>query len=404
MTDNKRWLYLAVGTIMLIFCGLIYGWSLFKLPFSVIYTDWTLSQMSMTFTISMIFFCLGGFIAGKLSAKFRPQFIIVIAGILLLAGFLGVSGMNYRDPEKSLIILYICYGVLGGSGVGFTYNSVISTINKWFPDKPGLASGIMMMGFGLGALILGSVATEIIAVKGVFFTFMILGIMIFVVLITGSFFIKTPSEKVSDVAGVVGEPQGKTPSEMLKTSSFWLFMMWAIVANSAGLMVISSAASIALAFGAPAIVGMIVSVCNGAGRVIIGGLFDKIGRGPTMLINMVILGIAGVSLLLGAKTSATVLILLGLVCMGISYGGNPTISSAFINKQYGLKYFPVNFSLGNFSLIPAAIMGPMISSKLIESSEGRYDSTFLVIIGCAAVALVLWTILNGACRKEKSNG
>lgn len=65
-------------------------------------------------------------------------------------------------------------------------------MNKWFPDKPGLASGIMMMGFGLGALILGSIATSLVASKGIFTTFMILGIMIFVVLLIGSFFIKVP--------------------------------------------------------------------------------------------------------------------------------------------------------------------------------------------------------------------
>ena len=68
MANNKRWLYLAVGTLLLIFCGLIYGWSLFKTPFSEVYTGWSLSQLSMTFTISMIFFCIGGFVAGKLAA------------------------------------------------------------------------------------------------------------------------------------------------------------------------------------------------------------------------------------------------------------------------------------------------------------------------------------------------
>ena len=380
MSNNKRWLYLGVGTILLIFCGLIYGWSLFKEPFGQVYPDWSLSQLSMTFTISMVFFCLGGFVAGKLSAKLKPKYIIMISGLLLLIGFFGVSRLNPENSASSLTMLYVCYGVLGGTGVGFSYNSVISTMNKWFPDKPGLASGIMMMGFGLGALILG--------------------IIIFVVLVVGSLFIKNP-EAPKGEGGAAPALEGMTTGEMLKTSSFWIFIIWCIIANSAGLMVINSAASIAIAFGAPAIVGMVVSVFNGAGRVIIGGVFDKLGRKNTMLINMVVMAVAGVSLFFGAKTSAMILILLGLLCMGISYGGNPTISSAFINREYGPKHFPVNFSLGNFSLIPAAILGPMISSKLVESAGGKYDTTFLAIIICAAGAFVLWIVLNGACGKDK---
>ena len=155
-----------------------------------------------------------------------------------------------------------------------------------------------------------------------------------------------------------------------------------------------------LVFGRVAIVGMIVSVFNGAGRVIIGAIFDKIGRKTTMLINICILLAAGIVLFMGAKTSAIVLVVIGLLLTGISYGGNPTISSAFINRQYGRKHFAVNFSLGNFSLIPAAIAGPMISSKLVEGAGGAYDTTFIAMIVFGAVSLVFYVLLNGACKKE----
>lgn len=397
--NRKRWFYLGVGTLLLIFCGLIYGWSLFREPFGQVYTTWTLSQLSMTFTISMTFFCLGGFAAGKLSAKLPPRVIIMMSAVLLLAGFFGVSRMNPQDPSGSLPMLYLCYGVLGGTGVGFSYNSVIGTMNKWFSDKPGTASGIMLMGFGLGALILGSVATSLISSQGIFRTFLILGIAIFVVLMIGSLFIKAPETQSGKVASAPAE--GKTAGEMLKTSSFWIFLIWCIVGNSAGLMVINSAASIAVLFGAPAIVGMVVSVFNGAGRVLIGGIFDKVGRKTTMLINMIALLAGGIALFMGAKTVAMALILVGLLCMGIAYGGFPTITSAFINRQYGPKYFPTNFSLANFSLISAAILGPMISSKLVESAGGAYDTTFMAIIICGIGTLLLWVLLNKACAKEE---
>ncbi|MGC2872090.1 MFS transporter [Ihubacter sp. mB4P-1] len=401
MANNKRWLYLAVGTLLLIFCGLIYGWSLFKTPFSEVYTEWSLSQLSMTFTISMIFFCIGGFTAGKLAAKFKPQMIILLSAVCLLAGFFGVSRLDPGNPSSSLPMLYICYGVLGGTGVGLTYNCVIGTMNKWFPDKPGLCSGIMMMGFGLGALILGSIATGLIASKGIFTTFMILGIMIFVVLAVGSFFIKVPDAPAGK-GGPQKELYGEGPGVMLKTASFWIFIVWCVVIGVGGLMVINSAASIAVAFGAPAIVGMIVSVFNGAGRVIVGGIYDKTNGKVAMIVDVVFMFAGGIALLAGAKAGSMVLVLIGLLAMGLSYGANPTICSTLIQKYYGPKFFAVNFGIGMFNLVPAAIIGPTISSSLVEKSGGAYDSSFVAILVFAVLALVLWILVCKIIDKENS--
>lgn len=400
INNSKRWLYLGVGTLLLIFCGLIYGWSLFKEPFSQVYPTWSLSQLSMTFTISMIFFCVGGFVAGKLSAKLSPRIIIIIAAVLMLIGFFGVSRM---DPKQgSLTVLYICYGFFGGSGVGLTYNCVIGTMNKWFPDKPGLASGIMMMGFGLGALILGSVATSLIASKGIFSTFLILGILIFVVLILGSFFIKVPETSAGNSGGGGKELYGEGPSVIMKSVSFWLFFLWCIVICTGGLMTVNSAASIALAFGAPAIFGMIVSVFNGAGRVIIGAIYDKNGGKTAMVVDIAFMFIGGAALILGSKTGAMVLILIGLLSIGLSYGGNPTILSVFVNRYYGPKYFSVNFSIAMFNLVPAAIIGPMISSALVEKSGGSYDTSFVAILICAVISLLLWVVISKVVQKENA--
>lgn len=396
MNNRKRWVYLGIGTLLLLCCGLIYGWSLFKTPFSEIYSEWSLADLSMTFTISMISFCLGSFVAGKLSEKFSSKTIIMISAVLILTGFFGVSRMDPENAQSSLLMLYMCYGVLGGLGSGFTYNNVISTVNKWFPDMQGFSSGIMLMGFGLGGLVFGSVAATLIKVQGIFNAFFTLGIITFFTLMVGAFLIKPPQAKASNLSQET--LRGDRPLQMVKTGPFWIFAVWCIIANSAGLMIISIAAPIAMAFGAPAIVGMIVSIFNGAGRVIIGGVFDRIGRKKTMLINTSILMTAGIMLLLGAKTSSMIFILIGLLGMGMSYGGNPTITSAFINKQYGAKYFAVNFSLANFSAIPAAIIGPTLSSNLIASSNGSYSSSFIAIIVFAVLGFILWLLLNRQCR------
>lgn len=388
----NRWKYIVAGALMLLFLGLIYAWSIFKVPLNQVYPDWSVSQISLTFTISMICFCLFGFLGGKLQTVLTPRVIVFVGGLLIFCGFFGVSFMDADNPSGSLIRLYLLYGILCGGGVGMCYNVIISTVNKWFPDRQGLASGIMLMGFGFGGIILGSIVNELIGVTSVFVTFRVLAVAILVVIGIGSFFLKRPDM----VAGKSVATGGKEYSlgEMLKTGAFWCFFIWSIFINSAGLLVINSAAPIALAFGAPAVLGLIVSVFNGAGRVIIGAAFDRVGRKWTILLDVVIMLTAGGCLLLGAATAAVVFIMVGLLLTGVAYGGSPTISSALIHSTFGPKNFPVNFSIATFSLMPAAIIGPMISSRLIESSGGAYGSTFVMVLILGAGALVMWGLLN----------
>ncbi|MCQ2563186.1 MAG: MFS transporter [Mogibacterium sp.] len=408
--SNKRWLYLGMGTLMLLFLGLIYAWSIFRTPFGEMYPDWSISQLSLTFTISMIFFCLGGFAGGVLSKKLSIGIRMLISAVMLLAGFFVVSMMKADSPGTSLTMLYIFYGVFGGGGVGVAYNGVIGTINKWFPDKVGLASGIMLMGFGLGGLVLGSVVNSMIGSMGLLTVFRILGIAICAVCVLAAAIIKSPTAEDSaalaglsvkkDAAGET-EVRNYTAGEMMKTAKFWFFVIWAILLNAAGLLVINSAANISVAFGGAAILGMIVSLFNGAGRIIAGNNFDRRGRFFSTLVNNAFMLAAGILLTLGGMSGKYIFILFGLVFVGLAYGGCPTITSAYINKAFGPANFPTNFSIANFSLIPAATIGPMISSALLESAGGSYQTNFYVIIAFSLAAAAFWLLLNRASRDER---
>jgi len=306
--------------------------------------------------------------------------------------------MDPSAPGRSLMMLYILYGVLCGGGVGLAYNSIISSVVGWFPDKSGAASGILLMGFGIGGMALGSIVKVMIGSIGLLITFKILGIAIAVVVVLGTFVLRKPEVKKAD-ASDGGKVRNLAVSEMLKTATFWIFMVWLILLSSGGLIVINSAASIAAAFGASEVLGLIVSVFNGAGRVIVGTLFDKFGRKTTMIINNIFFGCAGVCLLLGAKTGSVALIVAGLVFIGTGYGGNPTLTSAIIQRLYGPKNYSVNFSVANFSLIPAAIIGPMVSSSLIERAGGKYDSTFMMVVVLAVAAAAVWVVMSRSADK-----
>lgn len=408
--NNKRWLYLGMGTLTLLFLGLIYAWSIFRTPFGEMYPDWSISQLSLTFTISMIFFCLGGFAGGLLSKKLSIGVRMLISAAMLLVGFFAVSMMKADSPGPSLTMLYIFYGVFGGGGVGVAYNGVIGTINKWFPDKVGLASGIMLMGFGLGGLVLGSVVNTMIGSLGLLQVFRVLGIAICAVCVLAAIIIKSPTAEDSAVladlsakkdAGSETEVRNYTAGEMMKTARFWFFVIWAILLNAAGLLVINSAANISVAFGGAAILGMIVSLFNGAGRIIAGNNFDRRGRFFSTLVNNAFMLAAGILLTLGGMSGKYIFILCGLVFVGLAYGGCPTITSAYINKAFGPANFPTNFSIANFSLIPAATIGPMISSALLESAGGSYQTNFYAIIAFSLAAAAFWLLLNRASRDER---
>lgn len=187
---------------------------------------------------------------------------------------------------------------------------------------------------------------------------------------------------------------GYTASEMIREKSFWIFVVWTILLNSASLLVINSAATIAVSFGIPAVLGLIVSLFNGIGRVIHGAFFDRFKEKKSTLLNTSFVLCAGILLTLGAFFNAAPFILLGLIFSGLGYGGTPTLASTVILDRFGPKNYAVNFSIANFSLAPAAIIGPMISSVLIEKSGGAYNSTFWMIIILAAVAMVLRLFLK----------
>lgn len=173
---TSRWLILATGTLALLFLGLIYAWSIFRTPFAALYPSWTSGQIAMTFTISMIAFCLGGWIGGLSGRHLSVRVRILIAAAMVACGFFGVSRLDPAHAASSLHALWFCYGVLAGGGVGLGYNTVVAAVLAWFGDIVGMASGILLTGFGLGGLVLGTVANALISSLGLLPAFMVLAL------------------------------------------------------------------------------------------------------------------------------------------------------------------------------------------------------------------------------------
>lgn len=407
--ETKRWLYAAVGVIALLLAGMVYAWSVMSSPIAAYFPDWTKAQISMTFTIVMGFFCIGGFLGGLLSKKIDVRFHVWFAAVLFFVGFFLASRAN------SLGALYAGYGVLCGFASGLVYNAVISTVSSWFPDKRGLISGILLMGFGISSFVVGKVYSAVTpsgegvdAWRNSFFVF---GVIVLVILIVCGFFIVKPKEEELKIlkkgggakkSNAISDIDFKTV-DMMRTSSFWLYFIWAVLLSAAGLALISQASGVAtevgpnVAAGTIATVVGLISVFNGIGRVIFGGMFDKLGRAKTMLIITAAFIVSVGILVLALMQKSFPLIVAGFICTGFSYGGiNPT-NSAFISAFYGQKYFPVNFSIINMNLLVSSF-GSTIAGMLYDRS-GSFLSTFIAMIAAGVLALVCMALI----RKPKAN-
>ena len=147
----KRWPQLLTGSLVFVCIGIVYAWSMFAATFKASFPTWTNKDLATTFTLIMGFFCLGNFCAGLLARRMSSRNLFLLSALLNGAGFFGVSLIQVN----TLWLLYLSYGVVGSFGVGLAYNTVLSTVTKWFPDMIGAVSGTLMMSWACSTLVLG---------------------------------------------------------------------------------------------------------------------------------------------------------------------------------------------------------------------------------------------------------
>lgn len=395
-TLSKRRIYLFTGVFSMLFSGVLYAWSILKVPFKE-ELGWSDSALALNFTITMCFFCLGAFFGSLINRKAGVRVSLITSGVLVGLGFV-LTGLLTADMQWGL---YITYGFLAATGIGISYNVTVSTVNAWFPDKKGLSSGLLMMGFGVSTLLLGNVISKLFAAEaiGVTKAYIILGIVIAVVITASAFILKKPTEDTA-----LPEPKATktakaedftvrdfTTKEMVKSFTFIRAFICMAFITAVGNSVISFARDLMLSVEAApdlatTLVG-VLSVFNGIGRILTGILFDKAGRRTTMIsANILTIFAAGITLL-AVSISSLPLCIAGLCLTGLSYGSCPTVTSAFTMGFYGKKNFATNYSVMNFNLIIASFFATFSSTLL--ASSGSYTAPFIMLLALSVAALGL---------------
>ena len=392
---SKRWIYLAIGVIAMLFAGVLYAWSILKSPLSGEF-GWGASELALNFTLAMSFFCIGGLLGAQISKRAGHRIALMAAGGLSAGGFLLTAALQ----GSSVAMLYVTYGVLAGLGIGIAYNVTIATVSAWFPDKKGLCSGCLMMGFGASALILGNLANALFKSSlGWRVTYVILGAVICLVLALAGLLLRKPdaqtvlpqAKNVKAAAAESFERREYTSAQMLLRPSFWMAFISISFLAAVGSSVISFAKDLALSVEAPeslavSLVG-VLSVCNGFGRILTGAVFDAIGRRKTMLLANILTICAATVTLLAVSVGSLPLCIAGLCLTGMSYGACPTITAAFTSSFFGMKYFSTNMALMTFTVMGGSLIAT-VSNKVLEVTGG-YAATFMMLLALTFVALIL---------------
>src|SRR6202158_5945925 len=233
MRTNNRWVIAIAGVFLQIALGAVYAWSVFRVPL-VKQFGWSISEVTLTFTISIFVLGFAAFFGGLWLNRKGPRVVALTGGALYGLGVFLASFSHH------LWGFYLSYGVIGGIGLGLGYIVPVAVLVKWFPDRRGLITGIAVGGFGAGALITAPVATRLIQTVGVLHTFAYLGIAFLIVtVISGSFMQNPPAgwkpEGWNPTAAQVSQRAHRdyTLGEALGTWQWWALWLLLFLYTSA---------------------------------------------------------------------------------------------------------------------------------------------------------------------------
>ncbi|WP_341216133.1 OFA family MFS transporter [uncultured Wocania sp.] len=400
---KNRWLIAASAVGIHISIGSVYAYSVMTNPVKDIF-DVDGSVIKWAFKIAILLLGLSAAFLGRWVEKVGPRISGTTAGIFYGVGILG-SGLAVQ--LESLWLFYLCYGVIGGIGLGLGYITPVSTLVKWFPDKRGLATGMAIMGFGFAALIFGPVMQSLFDAIGVSNAFYILGIIYMILILSSARYIEKPPEGYLPDGFKSGE--GKTikadisnidANASLKTSRFYYIWIMMFINIACGIAIISAASPMMqeklnyTPMEAATIVGLI-GVFNGLGRILWSSLSDYLGRTNTYIIFFVFQILAFYFL---PKISMEITFLVVLFTVITMYGGGFATLPAFLGDLFGTKQLGAIHGMVLTAWALAGIVGPTIYD-VVKNVTGSLDTTLEVFAGLFIIALIVSVLMKKTVSK-----
>ena len=396
---HGRWWIVIAALLLQFSIGAVYAWSVFssalKKPDAMALTN-PEASLPFTVTIGMIF--IGSYVGGRIQDKVGPRPVALAGGIIYAVGCILASFALSHDNTQ-LWLLVLGYGVISGFGLGFAYIVPIAMLQKWFPDKRGLITGLAVAGFGFGAVLTAPVAQWLIAMRPTEpnWAFLPLGIGYLVLSLVGASFFRNPPAGYT-VPGWVPATTGRTrdsakqftEGEALHTVQWYLLAAILTLNVTVGIALIAQANSSAIDIagysvaGAAALVG-ILSLFNGGGRIFWAWVSGFTGR---MTAFGLMLGLQGVCLLIIPHASNAALFFILAAIIYLCYGGGFGTMPATAGDFFGVKHAGAIYGLMIIGWSLGGIIGPPIIAALIGGDK-NYVSGYTVIGIIALVAIIL---------------
>jgi OFA family oxalate/formate antiporter-like MFS transporter len=381
---NTRWMQLLLGfVVMMTISSPQYVWTLFVPSFQKT-TGAILSEVQWTITFLIVLQTWLSPLQGYLVERIGPKALIGLGAVMSGAGWIASSYIT------SIWGLYATYGLLCGVGTGIVYVGIVGLMVKWFPERRGLATGVVAAGYGFGAILTTFPISNMLTASGYQHTLVVFGAIFAAVGLLGALMLKSPPEAAS--TPTTAQSAGYTPIAMLKSPVFWLMFVMMSMMSTGGLMVITQFTSFAKAFGigpqaTVTILGLTLAavptaltfdrVTNGLTRPFFGWVSDHIGRENTMAIAFILEGIA-IFLMLQYRTDPFLLVVLsGLVFFG--WGEIFSLFPSTLTDTFGTAHAITNYGFLYMAQGVGSILGAPVAAMIYEKS-GSWLPVFGLII------------------------
>lgn len=379
-------------------------WSVFQQPV-VDYYGWTSSAVSMISSAMIMMFVFGIFVGGVIQDRIGPQIVVTVGGILFSLGLF----LSSYIPAETPWLMYVTYGVLGGSGVGLAYSGSLNCVQRWLPHKRGFAAGICVCAFGLSTVVFSPLVEYMhrsLGMNAVPNTFRVLGIGFFVVITAASFFVKNPGEEYIrglNLPATVQNGKQYTVMEAIKTPHFW-FMCSALFFLPAAYMIIiplvkTLAANRGVSESMASLTVQMVGVASALSRLILPTLSDKVGR-PKSIFAMTIVTIAASLIMIFARG---VLYSVAVFLIVFAYSGPAGIYPGMCGDKFGMKNMGSIFGLAFLCIGFSSLLFNFLAGVLNADGAmtGDYTISFVVAAVVCVIPMVCMMVYDKVKTPEK---
>lgn len=375
---KRRWLILIAGCLIQTVLGGIYAWSTF-VPYLIKSHNLNAGQCGLIFGVAILSFTIWMVVAGRLLAAKGPRLTAGMSALLFMSGYLLASLSGNSFP-----LLILSLGVIAGAGIGFGYVCPLSVGMKWFPNKKGLVTGVVVAGFGGGAILLASVAEYLLAGgMDVLVFFRWFGIVAGVILFLAASILADPPATPSGT-------QTAHASGGSFTAPFWLITLGMFTGTFAGLLIIGNLTPMVMKAGLTeklaAVSVSIFALGNALGRITWGHLFDRIDY---KTIPLSLCGFALTAILLLVPMPGW-LILTSVGLLGFGFGANFVIYASAISRHFGAASFPRLYPWCFLAYGVAGLIGPGLGGYLADATKSYHIPLYICIALVAIAGIVIF--------------